>query len=259
MSEAQTVASSAERWVCQDCVGDPWLKEAIAGDGRRAVCTFCGGHQQAWRLSRLAVATDALYRRLVSSCDEGDWRSEPQGPLDILVVLLDCAPDLATAVLEELPLADGSFDGDEGPDLYDQGSEYVLKVQASSEYHSRWQEFCESLKAGSRFFNREAEELLAAIVAHLPSRATLLVGPGYDITHFYRARGARHSVEVMKILANPAGEFAAPPKELRLAGRMNAAGIPVLYVACEPETALAELRPAIGQQVVIARWCCSGQ
>lgn len=252
MSDAQSIAVSSGSWVCQDCVGDPWLREAIADEGRREICAFCSRERRAWRLSRLAALTDALYRRLVSPYEDGDWRFEPQRPVEILETLLDCGPELAAAVLKTLPKDDGLCNGDEGPDLYDPAGEYVLAVQASPKYHYRWREFCTTLVAGSRFFNREAKDLLAEIVAHLPPHAARLVGPGYDITCFYRARGSRQNAETRKILADPEGQFAAPPPDKRWAGRTNAAGIPVLYVACEPETALAELRPAIGQEVVIA-------
>jgi hypothetical protein len=48
-------------------------------------------------------------------------------------------------------------------------------------------------------------------------------------------------------------DLAAPPPEKAWAGRGNIMGQPVLYLADSPETALAEVRPSVGDLVTVAK------
>lgn len=61
-------------------------------------------------------------------------------------------------------------------------------------------------------------------------------------TQLYRARTARSSFDLRQtIVGNAAKQLGTPPAELASAGRMNAQGIPLLYVARDAETACAEV------------------
>lgn len=51
---------------------------------------------------------------------------------------------------------------------------------------------------------------------------------------------------------DPARSLGPPPRHLRNAGRMNAAGIGALYAAFDDPTCLAELRPLVGGLVCLA-------
>ena len=57
--------------------------------------------------------------------------------------------------------------------------------------------------------------------------------------------------QINEILADPGSQFGPPPEHLRNPGRMNAAGILLLYLAFEEGTAVAEVRPTIGSDVVV--------
>ncbi|WP_323006438.1 RES family NAD+ phosphorylase [Pseudorhodobacter sp.] len=65
-------------------------------------------------------------------------------------------------------------------------------------------------------------------------------------TEWFRAR----------IMANDTifelGEMGAPPKGVASHGRANPSGIPYLYVASTPQTAVAEVRPHTGEQASVA-------
>jgi len=52
----------------------------------------------------------------------------------------------------------------------------------------------------------------------------------------------------------PPDKMGAPPKHLARHGRANPAGIPYLYLASDPTTAVAELRPHTGEFVCIAKF-----
>jgi hypothetical protein len=58
--------------------------------------------------------------------------------------------------------------------------------------------------------------------------------------------------EVLRL--NPAKELGAPPKERALAGRMNVEYIPAFYGAFTEYTAVAEMRPGIGEEVAIGEF-----
>jgi RES domain len=58
-----------------------------------------------------------------------------------------------------------------------------------------------------------------------------------------------------EVLENqPAKELGAPPRELAAAGRMNVEYIPAFYGAFSEETAVAEMRPGIGERVAIGEF-----
>lgn len=61
---------------------------------------------------------------------------------------------------------------------------------------------------------------------------------------YYRGRTEKHTLESM----------GAPPRELASAGRANPRGIPFLYLAKDPETVIAEVRPWKGQCITIAEF-----
>jgi len=63
-------------------------------------------------------------------------------------------------------------------------------------------------------------------------------------TRFYRGRTELHSLDQMGV----------PPHELTSAGRANPKGISFLYLAADPATVVAELRPWKGQTISIAEF-----
>ncbi|MBB2170366.1 RES family NAD+ phosphorylase [Gluconacetobacter aggeris] len=237
---------AGEARVCADCVGDPWLQKDMFTSGRDRRCAFCDRPGITWDVAELARRTDRVYRRVVGRYHDAEhWRRrrEAQHPREIVETLLQCDTELADAVLSEMGGGDGANEPDE---------QYLITIPAASSHSEDWQGFCQSLESTSRFFNDQAARLLEDLLGSPPAEAVVTVGPGTEQPRLFRARLAVDPVEVAKMLADPAAQFAAPPPALRRAGRMNAAGIPVLYLACEEETALAELRPALGAEVVIA-------
>nr|WP_255504134.1 RES family NAD+ phosphorylase [Cupriavidus sp. UME77] len=68
-------------------------------------------------------------------------------------------------------------------------------------------------------------------------------------TRFYRARIVDESLDLNKPI--PASALGAPPKHRASNNRMNPAGIPLLYVAGDIKTSIAEIRPSIGDLVIV--------
>lgn len=70
----------------------------------------------------------------------------------------------------------------------------------------------------------------------------------------YRARLLDERLTQDRVRSNPAGELGAPPRERTRAGRMNVEYIPAFYAAFSGDTAVAEIRPGIGEQVAIGEF-----
>lgn len=256
MAAEITSRHHGEAPVCADCVGDPWLRQEMLARGRDRLCAFCDSPGVTWDVVDLALRTGTVYRQVVRCyhpVDDRRHRNEALSPQAIIEQLLQGKSALAEAVWAVL--ASGAWndpDDDGAPDRYDPREEYLIDVPASWSHHEDWQGFCHSLENTSRFFDDQAARLLDDLLGNPPPEAVVIAGPGTELQRLFRARLAVDPAEVAKLLADPAAQFAAPPPARRRAGRMNAAGIPVLYLACEEETALAELRPALGAEVVIA-------
>ncbi|MEI4505980.1 RES domain-containing protein [Sphingopyxis sp. CCNWLW253] len=121
-----------------------------------------------------------------------------------------------------------------------------------------WRRFREAILHHQRFFNDPAKEFLAEIFDGIQNQSDIDNKPAFyrlspaDEPLFYRARIVADEEAFRAIAQNPAGLMGPPPRPLRRAGRMNAAGIAVFYGATEKDTAVAELRPAVGSLISLA-------
>lgn len=118
-----------------------------------------------------------------------------------------------------------------------------------------WEHFVGLTKYQSRFFfhelaehaNDSPQKILKTARAAFEKLTMFKSFPvGYC---FYRARHYDGSWPI-----NEPKELLAPPREKARAGRMNPAGIRYLYLAEEQETALVEVRPSPGSDVVVAQF-----
>jgi hypothetical protein len=124
-----------------------------------------------------------------------------------------------------------------------------------------WRSFENSLKAEERFFSRTAANHLASIFDGIDGLRTrdgrpLVVdaGPGTDFHALYRARVFQSDDRLEAALGRPDLHLGAPPAPLAAAGRMNARGISVFYGANNQRAAIAELRPPVASQIVVAQF-----
>jgi hypothetical protein len=130
----------------------------------------------------------------------------------------------------------------------------------TDELNELWSRYVGLIDEGSRFFNDGAREFLKGLfgaVHRLSMNA--FFGPTQPIQDqrvgvIYRARSAKRSADVDRILAKPDVELSAPPPTSARAGRMNPERVAVFYGAFDDSTAIAELRPSIGEQVVVGQF-----
>lgn len=84
----------------------------------------------------------------------------------------------------------------------------------------------------------------------------LIIAAGPETAHaaFFRARVFQNEKELLSALKKPDLELGPPPASASRAGRMNARGISVFYGATNIETAISEVHPPVGSQILIGRF-----
>ena len=110
-------------------------------------------------------------------------------------------------------------------------------------------ELYRGLKKKNRFVpSPDAQRLVAELIDFARSYRSTKISGG---SRFYRAR-----INPTQTLADnrplPRIRMSAPPSDFTEPGRLNPEGIPYLYVASDPHTAVAEVRPWVGAHVTVA-------
>ncbi|MDN5049707.1 RES domain-containing protein [Aliarcobacter butzleri] len=105
-----------------------------------------------------------------------------------------------------------------------------------------WQEFKDELKHINRYFPKKAPSY-----SHLNGLLQNLIMPVSKVPKYlFRARINENENSI------PIEKMGKPPAKISTAGRANPIGIPYLYTASNPETAISEIRPHKGDKVTIA-------
>ncbi|MCS4484370.1 RES family NAD+ phosphorylase [Gleimia sp. 6138-11-ORH1] len=229
---------------CQECFRDSYLRELLNKDSIKAIvskCYYCGSKKQVsieiceltesfeklfeayWEDSAGELFPDALQRdwSLFSKLLPADKREE------LVEKLLPNYPDLLTA-------------------------KYLLKQTKFSDPKAIWHGLVKTIRHERRWFFRELQlgfggstlqDFLNTFLVCVESLARDI--KDLDDKKWYRARvvlGTRYKIKYM----------GAPPPEKATSGRANSAGIPVLYLASDEDTAIAEVRPDPGEIVQVA-------
>lgn len=252
-------------WVCPECLGDPRLKlrSQIHTLMEERNCMGCG-KPTATALEPTEIAR-SIRDRLPAfvEIDYGLHRTTSTLEQVISRALRCTHESICQAVASFLVDPEATED-----DFYWRGQEYcpISSPHESAEAEREWvigawNGIAHQLTHGQRFFNDKVkvffEELLTeALDAYVDSNPDLrpvirIVPRGTDL---FRARVAGSQANVKACLENPELELGAPPKEKAANNRMSPAGIPLLYVADNPETGIAEVRPSIGDAVVVGRF-----
>ena len=147
-------------------------------------------------------------------------------------------------------------DGDEP--FWESTTNYVETRVQIGHYYARWNWVLDELKHNRRFFNTSAEALFGEIfdgVDELQAwdgrRSRPVVRILSKGTTLFRARILNSEAMFKDVYAEPLKHIGPPPKEAARAGRMNAEGIVVFYGSREQKTCLAEMRPALGNELAV--------
>ncbi|HGY2300890.1 TPA: RES domain-containing protein [Pseudomonas putida] len=267
------------KWVCALCIGESFLQSEM-GDESSGQCSYCD-EADAPRISVEALAEHveqafeshyertsqepSAYEYALSRDREIDycWAREGDPVLDVIADALCCEEAIASDVLDLLSEKHAPYDPSDAYDEsdFDPDSHYRRKRAASGDWDGLWSRLEHALKHESRLFNQEALAILNSVFAGLDkvrklTRGLVIVtaGPGKKISALFRAREFRSAQSLQDALEKPVEKLGPPPGQLATAGRMNSSGIAVFYGALNVRSALAEVRPVVGSNVVSAKF-----
>lgn len=125
----------------------------------------------------------------------------------------------------------------------------------ANRYAFEWEDFCAQVQFSSRFFG--IKERLDGLFGQPEEYGEGPVKPLYELAAgqvLFRARLMDGDLTEEALQANGAALLGPPPTARTQAGRLNVEFIPVFYAAFARSTAVAELRPGIGDSIAIGRF-----
>jgi len=272
---------SVHQHLCSKCVGNDLFRKWIRDHGSRGQCDFDPDHGRAGKvvsISDFADEIDRYFRENYQLGGEYYFMTAPSGDLDfdqrgnpykeILQEDIDCSEELVAAI-------DEKFSGichvefmDSGDCFYKDDACYEPIADAQvreraemeeyyEEYYRKdigyaWFDFCKFVKYTNRFF--EIKPLLDSLFGRVEEYKKDIIKNLNAGTNVYRARKFGHTFSQEDLDQSPEENLGAPPAERTTAGRMNVQLIPVFYAAFNEETAIAEVRPSIHDQVAIGEF-----
>ncbi|WFS02384.1 RES family NAD+ phosphorylase [Rhizobium tumorigenes] len=169
--------------------------------------------------------------------------------------------DVISAIADQLMADDPYWPPDGDQPFYSNEASYERSYDAFNGHSYLWNEFCESIVFGQRFFNSEAKALLSKIFdgIHLQkglqrSNPVYAIEPGSELASLHRVRNVGDLEVRRKIREDVPAHMGPPPTRLRRPGRMNPSGIVALYAGFDLETCIAEMRPTVGDVIVSAQF-----
>ena len=264
------------RNVCHRCVRDTYLANQLVNHGELRACSYCFEHRNTFALDELAGRIDEVINRYFQLTPNGpvepdefmdialglDWERKGYSPNDLVAEVAGVDQEIADDVVQLLSGAHGyrlARSGGEDPYHYEARHEEL--GPDTGPFWSIWESVPNSIQHRARYFNTDAEFVLAHLFSELRALRTRagesvvqIIGADTDDTFIWRARRAGSEGQLKTILANPTSEMGPPPPERTPAGRMNAAGIPVSYGALDKDTCIAEIRPPVGSYVITGKF-----
>lgn len=252
--------------ICCECATNELFKKLIQEADEELVCTHCGEQRRpAISASALAAAIEPILREHFQQGKFGHDGLQDGEPLQgIVYEVIEQELEFVDEVVDEIIELDPAWPPDGEEPLWEEHAYYVETRVTSWGLFDRWTSALAELKHSRRFFSPLAAELFKELfegVSDLKYWANMGQPDAgwrpvvFDLpagTALYRARVCNSNAQRAMFFANPLKELGPPPPEAARTGRMNAEGVPVLYCAIDAATAIAEMRPAIGMELVVA-------
>lgn len=257
-----------EEAVCSGCITDPYLSEIIEEQGKKIECSVCGeSDHEAVSVEELGKIMEPVMRehfrlggevKMFGENEDEWWEQDGESLSDIVQDVLgqyfDFHDDIVSAIVD----ADPAWPPDGDEPYWDTTSNYV-PVRAQVGYYSDlWRQTLHELKHGRRFFSPAAGTFFEEIFEEIDTLQAWEDNALQPVVHIlpagtviYRARICESRTVLKDMLDDPMKQVGPPPSAKARAGRMNAEGITVLYAAREPDTGVAEMRPALGSEVAL--------
>ncbi|MEX0496221.1 RES family NAD+ phosphorylase [Raoultella terrigena] len=273
------VKESDECWVCAGCIGEEFLRNCIAKGGTREACHYCAETHTCFSLETVSDLTETaieahFYRTPTEPnemeyahlrhTDDYDWFRDGEDIVQLIEDLLQTRRKIADDIQQLLEYRHSDFDADVmGLETeFAREACYAERRKVSTgRLDSMWAKFVTSLKTESRFINHAVSTTLDGIFrgvetmrAHGEVPVIIEAGPGTAVPSLYRARWSRNHPELERMLMSPDRELGPPPHQFSGANRMSARGISVFYGASSVDTAISEIRPPVGGNVICAKF-----
>lgn len=248
--------------LCPECFENPTLKRRLV----EIRPSMPDGEKCQFHPTRKAVPLDEVGKiiepALRANFGIGDWTFDRQEGDDLKTIISETTgadDDRVASALTEWLIENDDYWPPDGEEAFFAEDQTYVPIHLDGWHHGElWRRFREAILHQQRFFNDTAKKFLAEIfdgvqhqtdIDNKPAFYRLLPG---EEPIFYRARVVANEQVFQDIAKDPAIHMGPPPSGLRRAGRMNAAGIAVFYGATERDTAIAELRPAVGSLISLA-------
>lgn len=265
--------------LCHRCIGEEYLRTEVRHKGQYRQCSYCDRSGRSYTIEDIAERVETAFEQHFrqTSDQPNSWQQSllsdrecnyererdgdpviwaianaaeipEQAAQDIQSILDDKYSDFDTAAIgEETEFCSGSY--------------YEEKGSNDEVWQEEWFSFEHSLKTEARFFSRSSVAHLATVFNGIDKMSTtdgrplvINAGPQTTVNAIFRARVFQSDEKLVEALCRPDRHLGPPPAALAIAGRMNARGISVFYGANEASLTIAEVRPPVGSQVVVARF-----
>ncbi|MDR6284956.1 hypothetical protein HNR47_000939 [Methylopila jiangsuensis] len=252
----------------------------IRAHGSRGQCEINPSHgarRNVAPASDLAVEVDSFFRAhyvqggydiTVDDDDRTHHEQRGEGFKEILLEELGCDDDVLSSIVDQLPDVDWHDKSQGAETFYDDSINFesLAEIRRRDEadeaeywyerrFQFQWEDFSEQVQYRQRFF--DIKKPLDQLFGKPSEYDDGAVRPVYSLPvgqRLYRARLLGRDLTEEKLRSNAAAELGAPPREKAAAGRMNVEFIPAFYAAFSLETAVAEIRPGIGEEVAIGEF-----
>lgn len=259
--------------ICENCFDSQIINQHIRKQGHQLnhvlQCSVCGNNSlYRYEGFKLALEVQNVIRRfyehewshgLVASAtmmareEEDDISLYLPGLMtlkDICYELfnIDC-DDKFYELLRDIE-TDGESEFDQDPDeetWLDMG----CKWDGSNDMALRWEEFCENVKYGARFFDHEHYNRTQELSKLNKTFETLTINTSAKL---FRARKIESEANITAIHRNPSRELGKAPKKLAGLNRFSPQGISYIYLANNKETACKEIRLDAHESYAVAEF-----
>lgn len=243
-------------YVCRGCVTERFLQDTLDFEVEDE-CSICGFETDVIAFDELvetcetALHASFQYVRQPLSVELYNRPCVGEHLHHVLDRMLGCSEELMMAIAEVLLESWSDWDDDD--------PHFTEGVTPTSEMSSTWFEMERSLRDEARFVNPTAARVLEEVFGGIEqlniggaASTILTIAPGQPLDRFQRARVFSNDEGVADALSHPERFLGPPPPGVGAAGRMNAKGVSVFYGATDIETAIAEVRPPVGSEVLVA-------
>ncbi len=247
-------------YCCAECFSDQKIKDFIIDFNEIGECDYCGSEKiniapvdevGPFILEGINRAYEDPVEHVSYESREGGYLIQPSDLYDILNyeegIFAEQLGD--TQMLLDALVSDPSAQ-------YVQKDPYGPPRGASDEWY-HWKSFCKLVKTERRytaFLPGEEEkdpwiphpkDLMESIIASLAFEHFNIIEKGEKI---YRARMAKNGNTFSH------EDLTSPPPQNARNNRMSPAGISLFYGALHPKTCISELRPSVGERVIVAEF-----